>query len=150
MDDVRRVLLRSPPKTCVLDPLPTSILRDVVDTLLPFIWVICNNSLQEGCLPTSQKAVIITPVLKKPGAGPVCTWPLQGAHCLLNPVNLHSVPRYSPGGSTCSEHPHISMYAACSTGRFYCCQCQYRSGVMMYFFLLLVKLLSVMKNYIQT
>jgi len=70
MDDVRRVLLRSPPKTCVLDPLPTSILRDVVDTLLPFIWVMCNNSLQEGCLPTSQKAAIITPVLKKPGADP--------------------------------------------------------------------------------
>jgi len=61
----------SPPKTCVLDPLPTSILRDVVDTLLPFIWVMwCNNSLQEGCLPTSQKAAIITPVLKKPGADP--------------------------------------------------------------------------------
>ena len=43
-------------------------LREVVDTLLPFIWVMCNASLREGHLPESQKAAAITPVLKKTNA----------------------------------------------------------------------------------
>jgi hypothetical protein len=70
IEDVRKILLQSPPKTCALDPLPTSVLREVVDVLLPFIWTMCNASLQEGCLPNSQKAAIITPILKKPNADP--------------------------------------------------------------------------------
>jgi hypothetical protein len=70
IEDVRRILLHSPPKTCTLDPLPTSVLRDVIDVLLPFIWVMCNASLRDGRLPDSQKAAIITPVLKKTNADP--------------------------------------------------------------------------------
>ena len=68
--DVRRVLTSSPAKTCTLDPLPTSVLLDVVDVLLPFSCVMCNTSLREGCLPSSQKKAIITPVLKKQNADP--------------------------------------------------------------------------------
>jgi len=37
----------------------------VVDDLLPFTWTMCNASLKHSCLPPSQKAAIITPVLKK-------------------------------------------------------------------------------------
>ena len=66
MDEVRRVLVRSPPKTCSLDPIPTNILLESVDILLPFIWTMCNASISEGSLPASQKTAIITPVLKKP------------------------------------------------------------------------------------
>jgi len=35
MEDVRRVLLESPAKSCSLDPLPTFLLREFVDDLLP-------------------------------------------------------------------------------------------------------------------
>jgi len=70
IDDVQRVLLNSPLKTCAADPLPTSMLCDVADTQLPFIWVMCNLSLRKGHLLESQKAAIITPVLKKPNADP--------------------------------------------------------------------------------
>ena len=35
--------------------------------LLPFITIMCNASLREGFLPASQKAAIITPILKKVG-----------------------------------------------------------------------------------
>jgi hypothetical protein len=65
--EVRRLLLRSPPKTCPLDPVPTDILLESVDIVLPFISAMCNASLREGFLPVSQKAAIITPVVKKPG-----------------------------------------------------------------------------------
>jgi len=64
-DDVRKIILGSPIKTCNLDPLPTSVQREMIDVLLPFIWTMCRASLQRSCLPASQKAAIITPVLKK-------------------------------------------------------------------------------------
>ena len=64
-DEVRKFLIRSPPKSCSLDPLPTFILREFLDELLPFICTMCNVSLQRGLLPESQKAAIVTPILKK-------------------------------------------------------------------------------------
>ena len=63
--EVRKFLIRSPPKSCSLDPLPTFILREFLDELLPFICVMCNVSLQHSLLPESQKAAIVTPILKK-------------------------------------------------------------------------------------
>ena len=65
MEEVRKLLIRSPPKSCSLDPLPTSILREFLDELLPFICTMCNVSLQHGLLPESQKEAIVTPILKK-------------------------------------------------------------------------------------
>ena len=62
---VRKFLIRSPPKSCSLDLLPTFILREFLDELLPFICIMCNVSLQHGLLPDSQKAAIVTPILKK-------------------------------------------------------------------------------------
>jgi len=44
-EEVRKSILGSPIKTCVLDPLPTAVLREGVDDLLPFIWTMCNASL---------------------------------------------------------------------------------------------------------
>jgi len=52
-------------KSHALDPLPTFMLYEVVDIILPYIWVMCNASLQQGYLPASQKKAIVTPVTKK-------------------------------------------------------------------------------------
>ena len=65
MKEVRKFLTRSPPKSCLLDPLPTFILREFLDELSPFICIMCNVSLQHSLLPESQKAAIVTPILKK-------------------------------------------------------------------------------------
>jgi len=67
MEEVRRVLAQPPPKTCMLDPIPTHVLLEFIDITLPFITIMCNASLREGSLPISQKAAIITPILKKAG-----------------------------------------------------------------------------------
>ena len=64
-EEVRKFLIRSPPKSCSLDPLPTFILREFLVELLPFICIMCNVSLQHGRLPESQKAAIVTPIFKK-------------------------------------------------------------------------------------
>jgi len=44
IDDVRKIILGSPIKTSNLDPLPTSVLREMIDVLLPFMWTMCRAS----------------------------------------------------------------------------------------------------------
>src|SRR6218665_2852973 len=65
--DLRRLILASAPKSCELDPLPTSLLQEFVDVLLPLITVLCNCSVREGTLPASQKRSILVPALKCEG-----------------------------------------------------------------------------------
>jgi len=65
MDEVWRVLFRSPPKTCMLDPIPPDVLQEFIDVVLSYITTMCNASMRDGNLPISQKAAIITPILKK-------------------------------------------------------------------------------------
>ena len=62
-EDIHRLLLRSLPKTCSLDPLLTNVLLESVDILLPYICAMCNASLREDCLPASQKSAVVTPVM---------------------------------------------------------------------------------------
>ena len=66
-DDVRKIIDGSPSKSCDLDPIPTFLVKDYLDTLLPFITRLCNASIHEACLPVSQRKAIITPVIKKAG-----------------------------------------------------------------------------------
>ena len=57
--------MRCPTTSCVLDPLPTQLLKTNVDILSPVITRIVNLSLTTGKFPSSQKSAIITPLLKK-------------------------------------------------------------------------------------
>ena len=66
-DEVRKLIAASKTKSCALDPVPTSVLKEFLDELLPFITRMCNQSLLEGRLPLSQRHAIITPIVKKPG-----------------------------------------------------------------------------------
>ena len=50
---------------------PRSILKEFLPELLTFITMICNRSLQKGILPSSQKHVVITPIIKKAGLDPL-------------------------------------------------------------------------------
>ena len=69
-EELRRIIMNSPSKSCSLDPIPTFILKEVIDIVLPFLTVMCNASLQEGLLPVSQRHAIITPLLKKQSLDP--------------------------------------------------------------------------------
>ena len=57
--------MASPTKSCTLDPIPTFLLKEVVDDLLPFLTAMVNTSLREGYLPGSQKNAVVSPLLKK-------------------------------------------------------------------------------------
>jgi len=59
--------MSAPVKSCSLGPVPTLLVHEFVDLLLPFITKMVNTSLAQGRLPTSQKHAIVTPLLKKSG-----------------------------------------------------------------------------------
>src|SRR6218665_2521135 len=64
---LRCIILTSPPKSCELDPVPTFLLQEFVDDLLPFLTALCNRSIQDGVLPPAQKRSFLVPVLKRSG-----------------------------------------------------------------------------------
>jgi len=68
--EIRRVIMASPTKSCMLDPIPTFLLKEVVDDLLPFLTAMVNTSLREGYVPGSQKHAVVSPLLKKSSLDP--------------------------------------------------------------------------------
>ena len=66
-DDIRRIIVQSSSKSCELDPMPTNLLKDNIDTLAPIITDIINTSLQSGVVPAAMKHAILTPIIKKRG-----------------------------------------------------------------------------------
>ena len=64
-DELGNIIAKSPLKTCPLDPIPTSLLKQCMEKLLTIITVIINLSLQHGIIPESLKTAIVTPILKK-------------------------------------------------------------------------------------
>jgi len=47
--------------------MPTFVIREAIDVLLPYITCMVNASLCQGTVPVSQKHAIITPLIKKQG-----------------------------------------------------------------------------------
>ena len=68
LDDIRELAATVFSKSCVLDPLPSSIIKQCTDLLLPTITNIVNLSLREGWMPTCLKSTVLSPLLKKPDA----------------------------------------------------------------------------------
>jgi len=65
--EIRRIITKSPPKSSSLDPVPTFLLLEFIDLLLPFVTRLVNTSLLAGRLLVSQRHVTVTPLLKKSG-----------------------------------------------------------------------------------
>ena len=55
----------APSQQCLLDPLPTWLLKDCASLLAPYITVIINASLTVGSFTTPWKHAIVSPLLKK-------------------------------------------------------------------------------------
>ena len=62
---VRKTILSLKPTTCPLDPIPTPLLVEFLDKLLPIITSLINESLQTGKFPQSFKTAVVRPLLKK-------------------------------------------------------------------------------------
>ena len=66
-DEVRQLIMQSLTKSCAIDPIPTFLLKELVDPLLTYVTAMINASLREGYLPAEQKRAVVTSLLKKPG-----------------------------------------------------------------------------------
>ena len=69
-DYLHSVVTKCAPKSCELDPIPTSLLLECLDTVLPTMTSIINDSLKSGVFPSIYKSAIVTPLLKKPSLDP--------------------------------------------------------------------------------
>ena len=68
LDDIKELAATVFSKSCVLDPLPSSIIKQCTDLLLATMTNIVNLSLREGCISTCLKSAVLSPLLKKPDA----------------------------------------------------------------------------------
>ena len=67
---MRKIILSGNSKSCRLDPIPTSLLKEVLPALLPTLCKIVNHSLNSCTVPTELKTATVTPLLKKPTLDP--------------------------------------------------------------------------------
>ena len=64
-DFVLKTIMGSPKSSSIVDILPTSVLIDHIDILLPYISFLFNSSLSEGVFPGCFKNACVRPLLKK-------------------------------------------------------------------------------------
>ena len=70
-EEVRDLVRASKKKTCSLDPIPTKLVFECLDILLPVITKIINYSLEHDVFPSAWKNALVFPLLKKDGLEPI-------------------------------------------------------------------------------
>ena len=63
---------KSPTKTCNLDPIPTWLLKDMKEFIIPILTNLVNLSLYSGEVPLVHKGAIVNPLLKKANLDDEC------------------------------------------------------------------------------
>ena len=69
-EEIKKIIINSPTKSCTLDPIPTFLLKECIAELLPIITAIVNASLRSAKVPCTFKNAVITPLLKKASLDP--------------------------------------------------------------------------------
>ena len=70
-DEVSKIVLASPVKTCDADPIPTGPLKKVLPAIIQLLTKLVNESLQTGEFPDYLKKTLIRPLLKKRSLKPI-------------------------------------------------------------------------------
>ena len=78
-EEVRKIIVESANKQCPLDPIPTWLLKILLDILLPIIMLIINKSLFLAEVPVLLKTALLKPLIKddwndNPSYRPVSTY----------------------------------------------------------------------------
>ena len=64
-EKIKEIVLSFPNKSCASDPIPTDMVKDCIDDLLPAISNMVNSSLVDGYFPDIWKEALVKPKLKK-------------------------------------------------------------------------------------
>ena len=125
VNDVTAAIRLLPDKHCASDPIPTSLLKDCADVLVPFIVELYNKSLRTGSVPAVFKAAYITPLLKKSDFDPAdvrCYRPISNLSVISKlferPVEQTAFGLSYSGetpASTTVGLPSISLHGNCSS-----------------------------------
>ena len=67
---VEKAVQSRPSKHCPLDPIPTWLLKNSTDILVPYLTELTNQSFSSGVFPYDLKTAILKPLLKKLGLDP--------------------------------------------------------------------------------
>ena len=62
---VKECILNSTPRSCELVPIPSKLLIECLDSILPSLTDLLNSSLAFGIFPQCFKSALVTPILKK-------------------------------------------------------------------------------------
>uniref|UniRef100_A0A3Q3FYF7 Reverse transcriptase domain-containing protein n=1 Tax=Labrus bergylta TaxID=56723 RepID=A0A3Q3FYF7_9LABR len=66
LSELYSIFSASKPSTCLLDPIPTKLFKEVFPLVSNSILVMINSSLLAGYVPQAFKVAVIKPLLKKP------------------------------------------------------------------------------------
>ena len=98
--EVEKLIGNLSKKSCLLDPIPTKLLLQCTDILIPVFTSLINLSLSTGHFPIQWKNALITPLLKKPG--------LDADFNNLRPVsNLKYISKLVEGAATRQIMDHL-------------------------------------------
>ena len=64
-NEIKTMITSGNSKSCMLDPIPTSLLKQILPTILPTIRNIINMSLGTSQMPAELKEATVKPLLKK-------------------------------------------------------------------------------------
>ncbi len=65
-DELNKLITASKPTTCLLDPVPTKLLKELLPVAEEPLLNIINSSLSLGHVPKPFKLAVIKPLIKKP------------------------------------------------------------------------------------
>ena len=66
-EPVMKLIINTKSKSCELDPIPTTLLKNILPSILPIITNIINQSIQCGSFLSNWKTAIVMPLIKKHG-----------------------------------------------------------------------------------
>ncbi len=69
-EELYKLVKSSKPTTCMLDPIPAKLLKEVLPEVIDPLLAIINSSLSLGYVPKNFKLAVIKPLIKKPQLDP--------------------------------------------------------------------------------
>ncbi len=64
-EELNKLVKSSKPTTCMLDPIPSKLLKEVIPEVIDPLLTIIDSSLSIGYVPKTFKLAVIKPLIKK-------------------------------------------------------------------------------------